>query len=642
MNTKARKVSTLQLAAVWVLVSSWSVAVGWMLSLFRSLDVVGYTVSLTLTLVAMLILLRRPGFDRPALRLSFTALLRRFRQPLPAAFAIIFVLALIGGSVYPPNNYDYLTYRFSRILHWWSQQRWLWIPSNNSRMNISGPGMEWLMMPIFTFTRSDRFFFLINVISFSFVPGLTFRVLRGLGILPRIAWQWMWLFPGAYCYVTQAGSAGNDAFAVVYLLAGLAFSFRAQETMRIEWWWLSLLAAALLTCAKASNLPLLLPLAVSWWPLRALAIRVPIRSLSVISVATGISFLPMAVLNQVHAGQWAGDVNNTTGLQISNPVAGILGNTLQLGVNTLLPPIFPPAANWNSTVAPRIMEMRPVAWIRSQFPRLSLDVRELVAEESAGLGIGIALLWTILVLVSARSRRDVGMPCPAQRHAKSRFAWCISAAGLIALGVFLAKMGSEGAPRLLTPYYPVLLFTVLLLAGAKHPVRQRWWRLTTYTVSLVPIVVLIVQPARPLFPVDLLVQCLPKEGAMGSVSSRVTAVYQTYQARADVLAPVRELVPTFVREIGFIGTEDDPEPSLWRPFGQRVVQDIVNPLDTSSLPTFVCVSESWLREQTGRPLKHWANEVGMEEVGCAKITLKLRNGIQNWCVYRRRTLVDTK
>ena len=56
----------------------------------------------------------------------------------------------------------------------------------------------------------------------------------------------------------------------------------------------------------------------------------------------------MAALNQVHAGQWAGDVNNSTGVQISNPVAGILGNTLQLGVNTLLPPIFPPAAIWNS------------------------------------------------------------------------------------------------------------------------------------------------------------------------------------------------------------------------------------------------------------------------------------------------------
>jgi hypothetical protein len=642
MKVELRKVSTLHLAAVWVLVSSWSVATGWILSLFCSLDLIGYTVCIVLTLGVAFIYLHKSSIGLPVLRWHFRVPTCRFRRPLPAIFVIILIVALVGGSVYPPNNYDYLTYRFSRILHWWSQQRWHWIPSNNSRMNISGPGMEWLMMPIFTFTRSDRFFFLINVISLFFVPGLTFRVLRGLGILPRIAWQWMWLFPGAYCYVTQAGSAGNDAFAVVYLLAGLAFSFRAQETMRIEWWWLSVLAAALLTCAKASNLPLLLPLVVSWWPLRTLAIRRPTRSVLVISLGAGISFLPLAVLNQLHAGQWAGDVNNSTGLQISNPVAGILGNTLQLGVNTLLPPIFPPAANWNSRVAPRIMEMRPVAWVRSQFPRLSLEVRELVAEESAGLGSGIALLWTILILVSARSRRSAGMPCPAQRHQKSRFAWCISAAGLIALGAFLARMGSEGGPRLLTPYYPVLLFTVLLLAGAKHPVRQRWWRLTTYTVSLVPIVVLIVQPARPLFPVDLLVQCLPKEGAMGGLSSRVTAVYQTYQARADVLAPVRELVPTFVREIGFIGTEDDPESSLWRPYGQRVVHDIVNPLDTSSLPTFVCVSESWLREQTGQPIELWANEVGMEEVGCAKITLKVRNGMQNWCVYRRRSSVNTK
>jgi hypothetical protein len=59
---------------------------------------------------------------------------------------------------------------------------------------------------------------------------------------------------------------------VAYLLAGLAFSFRAQETKRIQWWLLSILAAALLTGAKASNLPLLLPLVISWWPLRALAV----------------------------------------------------------------------------------------------------------------------------------------------------------------------------------------------------------------------------------------------------------------------------------------------------------------------------------------------------------------------------------
>jgi hypothetical protein len=231
MKVELRKVSTLHLAAVWVLVSSWSVAAGWILSLFRSLDLTGYTVCLVLTFGAAFIYLRRSSIGWLVLGLHFRVRPCQFRRPLPAIFTIIFVLALIGGSVYPPNNYDYLTYRFSRILHWWSQHRWHWIASNNSRMNISGPGMEWLMMHVFTFTRSDRFFFLINIFSFFLIPGLTFAVLRGLGILRRIAWQWMWLFPGAYCYVTQAGSAGNDAFAVIYFLAGLAFSFRAQETM---------------------------------------------------------------------------------------------------------------------------------------------------------------------------------------------------------------------------------------------------------------------------------------------------------------------------------------------------------------------------------------------------------------------------
>jgi hypothetical protein len=636
MNIGVRKVSTLHLAAVWVLVSSWSVAVGWTLSLFHSLDIIGYTASLTLTVGAVWIFLRRSSVGRPAMRWNISVLLRRIRRPLPAIVAIIFLSALVGGSIYSPNNFDYLTYRFSRILHWWSQHEWHWIASNNYRLNISGTGMEWLMLPVFTFTHSDRFFFLINTISFAFLPGLIFSVLRGLGISPRIAWQWMWLFPGAYCYVTQAGSAGNDAFAVVYLLAGLAFSFRGKATQRIEWWWLSVLAAALLTCAKVTNIPLLLPLVVSWWPLRDLAIRGAIRSISVIALAAGISFLPTAVLNQLRAGQWAGDANHSTGVQISNPIAGILGNTLQLGVNTILPPIFPSAQNWNSTVVPIIMEEWPVAWLKSQFPRLALDTRELAAEESAGLGSGIALLWTTLLLVYAISKRGVGMPRAGQRRPRLSLAWGILAAGLIAFGVFFAKLGSEGGPRLLTPYYPILLFAVLLFVGTTHPVRQRWWRLTTYAVSLIPIIILIIQPARPLFPVGLVVRSLPRGGAIGSLSSRIITVYQTYQARADVLAPVRDLLPGSVREIGFIGTEDDPEPSLWQPFGQRTVRDIVNPTDVSSLPDFVSVSESWLREQTGQRLEDWANAVGMEQVGCVKITLTIRNGEQNWCVYRRR------
>ena len=171
-------------------------------------------------------------------------------------------------------------------------------------------------------------------------------------------------------------------------------------------------------------------------------------------------------------------MKNSTGLQISNPIAGILGNTLQLGANTLLPPIFPPAERWNSAVAPTLLGMRPIPWIRTQFPRLSLTTRELAAEETAGLGVGIAILWMILLFAAARSIPKIGIHPPAPREQRFWLACGILAGGLIASGVFLAKMGSESGPRLLAPYYPTGLFAVLLLVGSRHPTRQRWWRLT--------------------------------------------------------------------------------------------------------------------------------------------------------------------
>jgi hypothetical protein len=636
MSIEFRRASALHLAGLWVLVSSWAVAVGWILSLFDSLDPFGYTVCLALILAAVFVVLRRCRIRWSALWRKIRVPRRRFARPLPAIFFVLLTLALIGGLIYPPNNYDYLTYRFTRILHWWSERGWHWIASNDGRLNFSGTGMEWLMMPLFVYTRSDVFFPLINIVSYSLMPGLIFSVLRQLGVRPKIAWQWMWLFPGAYCYVMQAGSAGNDAFAVVYFLAGLAFALRALETRRIGWWWLSILAAALLTGAKASNLPLVLPLAVSWWPLRRLAIRNSFRSSLVFLLAVGVSFLPMAVLNQLHFGQWAGDMSNSSGVQVSNPLAGVAGNTLELAVNTSVPPIFPLAERWNSEVVPSLMGMPAIDWIRSQFPRIYLETRELTAEEGAGLGIGIAILWMILLFAAFGSRRQI----PVSRRPKPGetpwLAWGITGSGLIAFGVFFAKMGSEADPRILAPYYPILLFAVLLLVGGRHLTRERWWLGTTYAVALIPVVLLIVQPARPLFPADLVVRIQPKEGALGSLSSRIATVYQTYQARADALAPLRNLIPDSVHEIGFIGTANNPEVSLWRPFGQRKVRDIVNPFDPVSLPDFVAVSQSYLKEKTARPIEQWAQVMGMEEVGCVKVTLLVRDGLENWCVYRRR------
>src|ERR1019366_6010247 len=86
------------------------------------------------------------------------------------------------------------------------------------------------------------------------------------GVRPRVAWHWMWLLQTGYCYLLQAGSISNDLFSAVYALAAVDFALRASKSGRISEVCLSLLSAALLTGAKPTNLPLLLPWAFAFVP----------------------------------------------------------------------------------------------------------------------------------------------------------------------------------------------------------------------------------------------------------------------------------------------------------------------------------------------------------------------------------------
>jgi hypothetical protein len=148
-------------------------------------------------------------------------------------FLFYAVLALVVGALYAPANYDALTYRLPRVLHWLAEQRWHWIATNNERMNISASGFEWLMAPVIALARSDRLLFLINVTAYLLMPGMIYGAFTRLGINRRVAWHWMWLLPAGYCYATEAGSIGNDMIGAVYLLAALYYTLRARVTGRM-------------------------------------------------------------------------------------------------------------------------------------------------------------------------------------------------------------------------------------------------------------------------------------------------------------------------------------------------------------------------------------------------------------------------
>src|ERR1700743_1166671 len=116
-----------KLTKLWILGSAAYVSAGWILSAFHQLDLTGYAVYLSLWIAAALVvskIRRPPPLQFPQAHRWLNS--RRFRRPLPLIFLLTAVLAAVGGAVHAPNNYDALTYRFPRMLHWWHESAWHW------------------------------------------------------------------------------------------------------------------------------------------------------------------------------------------------------------------------------------------------------------------------------------------------------------------------------------------------------------------------------------------------------------------------------------------------------------------------------------------------------------------------------------
>ena len=253
------------MVAAWVVFSAFCSCAGWVLSALHQLNVGGYAVALLLG-VAVVWMLRERVLPENVWGWNLRKQRRRFRRTFPLGFLIVASLAILGGAIHPRSNYDALAYRIPRVLHWLAEGRWHWIYTDFQRVNTRARGIEWLSAPLIAFTRTDRLLFLINAASFLLLPGLVFSLLRRVGVKPRVAWHWMWLLPTGYCYLLQAGSISNDMFGTVYALAAVDFALRARKSGRVSEVCLSVLSAALLTGARASNLPLLLPWMVALAP----------------------------------------------------------------------------------------------------------------------------------------------------------------------------------------------------------------------------------------------------------------------------------------------------------------------------------------------------------------------------------------
>jgi len=560
------------LVKYWILGSAACAVAGWVLSALQQLNGAGYVVFFAMASLAFAFWrhwnpsARPVGSGAGGCRRWMRKVRRRFRRPLPLVFAVAAVMIMLGGALYAPTNYDALMYRFPRLLHWWGQSGWHWLSTPVQGMNRSGAGFEWLMMPIFILTHSDRFFFLINLASFLLMPGLIFSALVAAGVTKRVAWTWMWLLPMGFCYIMQAGGIGNDILAVTYVLAAVAYGLRAARDRSPEQLRLALLAAGLATGIKAANLPLLLPMACALWFALPWLRRRPALSAITILVSLLISFLPTAALNQKFAGHWAGDPLNLEKMTIQKPWSGIMGNGVQLAVQTLQPPFLPFARPISNSLWKSVPKGFRDSLVRG-FPNLVWLFGELPQEEGTGLGLCIAVLsGTALAFALLRQqRRAASFWTPATRHGL-----IIGIAAWAAMLAYMMRIGAPAPGRLLAAYYPLLLLPILLHPTQQTLVRKCWWNKLGLLAGLLALIPLVLTPSRPLWPgerIDALQHKFPQSEQI----ARAHKIYKVYWDRNDVLAPIRRHLPPSASVVGLIEDGGDAETSLWRPYGARRV-----------------------------------------------------------------------
>jgi len=587
------------LAGLWLIWSTWATAAGWILSLMDQLNGTGYLAA-SLILFASCIGWWRHTATARKIRWGGTPF-RGKRRWLSLCFKIVAVLSLASALLFVPWSFDAVTYRLPRCLYWLAENHWYWIGTIDGRLDYSACGLEWQMIPLLLVTKSDRFLFLLSYLPFLLLPGLTYLGGRTLGVARKPLLVWMWLLPCAYCIALQCSGLCNDGYSTTYTVACLAFAgvaIRRKDRLACVF---SGLAAALLTGAKLSNLPLMLPLGIVFLVAAWNSGFFKLPAVGSLMVMALVSFLPLAYLSQTHTGDWTGDPGDQWGFRTGNPVAAAVANLLLTGNDLVKPPVLVGTEHINRIL---VSMQSSVPWLMewlSKSHRMfnGLGFGDMIYEGDAGAGFSIGVFLIAGTLIGFAMRGKISKPRQA--------AWQTVAllSGIAAWLVLLMQLGSSHTPRNAATYLPLLLFACSRLAPLRRFMHSKGARLLALfgMASVIPIIIL--TPARPLIPLSF----LEKYKDVGPVG-KALGKYKVWEKFRDDLKPMRDHLPDGEKVIGYAGAFRDTSYGLWKPLFTKTLPELgiplKNPQTHAPVPNFVVATAPGIRQRFDLTVEDWA------------------------------------
>jgi len=166
-------------------------------------------------------LLRQRGGGRWRLTRYLYAWRNLKHFPVLGSLIPLLIILALGAFLYPPNNYDSMSYHMARVVHWMQQQSVAYYPTSIDRQNVMGPGAEYLILVPQLLARSDILANGGQLVSYLSLIFATLFLLRLLPVSRELAPYIVILTVTAPMAIMQATSTQNDLVAAAMTSAML-------------------------------------------------------------------------------------------------------------------------------------------------------------------------------------------------------------------------------------------------------------------------------------------------------------------------------------------------------------------------------------------------------------------------------------
>lgn len=152
-----------------------------------------------------------------------------YEKVMLIVISAVLTIVFIQGLVYPPNNYDSLTYHMARIPNWLANHSVAHYPTGSVRQLYQPPFSEYLIMQLDVLNRNDIFSASIQYVFFLLAAVALTYVAKQMGLGKKyqlIILMLSFTLPEA---LLQAASTQNDIVVSFFIIAACIFCYKAVK-----------------------------------------------------------------------------------------------------------------------------------------------------------------------------------------------------------------------------------------------------------------------------------------------------------------------------------------------------------------------------------------------------------------------------